>query len=147
MAMQVEIWTVMLLMMITQTRVQVSDTVSSTSSDFNIGNPKYYVKVLKLSQSKNIKWTNKEWTGIIDLLDLSRSFRQTREMVNTGLYNNNPYLSLLFCKKSPCQLYTYNGIHQVTWVQGSNWNTRNWIMSNLSTSTTQIQLLRLKLNH
>ena len=35
-------------------------------------------------------------------------------MVNSRLYNNNPYLSLLFCKKSPCQLYTYNGIHQVT---------------------------------
>ena len=37
-------------------------------------------------------------------------------MVNSRLYNNNPYQSLLFCKKSHASyiIYIPNGIHQVT---------------------------------
>ena len=103
-------------MMITQTRVQVSVQLQVTST-LAIQNT-----MSKYSSSHKVKisseQTKSELTGIIDLLDLSRSFRQTREMVNSRLYNNNPYLSSLFCKKSPCQSYYI--IYIPNGIQGSN---------------------------
>ena len=69
-------------------------------------------------------------------------------MVNSRLYNNNPYLSLLFCKKSPCQLYYIyvpNGIHQVTSTRKQlKHKELNYVQSEYKYNTNTISAVKVK---